>query len=104
VNGKLNIGLSREWKARHVTPEVEAMAERIPAGHVVYVVATDTTGRHWRVDMFPEASPHVREWSIEVRGASLERALDFALTKHGYPGGVVVTTDAQGWVTSIEGA
>jgi hypothetical protein len=52
--------------------------------------------------MFPEARPRVREWSIEVRGASLERVLDFALTKHGYPGGVVVTTDAQGWVRSIE--
>jgi hypothetical protein len=83
THGKLNIGLAHAWKARHVTPEVEAMAERVPAGHVCYVVATDTTGRHWRVDMFPEGRPQAVEWRIEVRGSSLVAALDFALTKHG---------------------
>lgn len=97
------LGLSTPW-ARQYLPEdqrAEVIAE-IPDGHILGVSAGRRPGAPWRIWLrSPDRT--VELWRMELWMSDLQRACLFALRKHAAVP-LTVTTDAEGYITSIEEA
>lgn len=95
----LRIRMSQEWRALYgPTPdETAAIEARIPSGHYLYVSAPTRRPSMWRVRLHPDHANSDPVWVEEVGGTPVH-ACFVALGRHE----LVATTDAAGYVTSLE--
>lgn len=95
------LGLSTPWARQYLADPLarERVRARVPDGCTLGVSAQRRPG-DWTIWLVRNGDPVERLWSMRVRLLDLERACLWALRAH--ESKVVVTTDADGYIESME--